>query len=136
MINECKNKMFLIDNIDRTMSCSHPDSGRMKRERIPRHCGFCLPCVIRRAALNRAKITDNSNYRDLNFISGTTAKLNLNSYLLGIEKYSQKFAFFNIQRSGPIVKDIELYVELYKRGMLELEKVLDPYRIEKQVKND
>lgn len=53
MLKECKNQSFMIENIENTMSCSHPDNGRMLGETQARHCGYCLPCVIRQAAMKK-----------------------------------------------------------------------------------
>ncbi|HFL2602744.1 TPA: hypothetical protein ACG3KG_003227 [Clostridioides difficile] len=36
-----KDKEFLKNNIINTMSCSHPDIGRMKGKTVACHCGYC-----------------------------------------------------------------------------------------------
>ncbi|MFZ4451033.1 Qat anti-phage system QueC-like protein QatC [Salibacterium aidingense] len=125
MIEECKNIGFLHDNIVNTMSCSHPDIGRMKKETESCHCGYCLPCVIRRAAIKRAGLKDPTTYRDVNFTSGPTAKMNFSSYSLGLKKQSNNYSFLRIQNSGPIYKDIDYYAFLYKRGLNELSEFLE-----------
>jgi hypothetical protein len=51
MLLECKNQNFMKEHFNNTMSCSHPDIGRMKSEKAACHCGYCLPCVIRQAAI-------------------------------------------------------------------------------------
>ncbi|MGI6427061.1 MAG: Qat anti-phage system QueC-like protein QatC [Natronincolaceae bacterium] len=127
MIFECRNKQFLINNISNTMSCSHPDVGRMQGESEPRHCGTCLPCVIRRAAIKFAGIKDETIYHDLNFLSGPTARKNLNSYLLGIEKFDDERAFLYVQMSGPLDSNILEYESLLKRGIIEMKEVLKDY---------
>ena len=127
MIAECKNKQFLIDNIVNTMSCSHPDLGRMRGESETKHCGKFFPCVIIRAAIKSAGIEDMTTYFDSNFSSGPTARMNFNSYLLGLEKFDAKKAFLDIQMSGPIDSNVELYESLLIRGMAELEGVLIDY---------
>lgn len=124
MIVSCKNLEFLKKNISNTMSCSHPDQGRMLGETRPRHCGTCFPCVIRRASIVRAGINDFTSYRDIGFSDGATARINHNSYQIGLRKFDEKYAFLSIQKSGPINSDIEKYTALYIRGMKELRKVL------------
>ncbi|PWW43428.1 MULTISPECIES: Qat anti-phage system QueC-like protein QatC [Paenibacillus] len=124
MILSCKNFEFLMNNIGDTMSCSHPDQGRMLGETHARHCGSCFPCVIRRASVLRSGYTDNTDYRDINFSSGDTAQENHKSYTIGIEKFDEKYAFLNIQRSGPLKSNINDYTELYIRGMRELKEVI------------
>lgn len=127
MVSECKNKEFLTKNITNTMSCSHPDLGRMRGESDTQHCGTCLPCIIRRAAIQSAGINDLTTYYDANFSSGPTARKNLNSYLLGLEKFDPEKAYLDIQMSGPINSNIEQYESIYKRGVAELSEVLRDY---------
>lgn len=125
MLLECKNQIFVQANLENTMSCSHPDNGRMLKEKEARHCGYCLPCVIRQAAIKRAGMKDNSSYRDDKFNDGGTAKICLNSYRLGLRKYNPKYAFMTIQLSGSIVDHIDEYTQLYMRGMDELRMYLE-----------
>ena len=125
MLVECKNQDFMISNLDHTMSCSHPDIGRMFSETEPRHCGHCLPCVIRQAALLRAGIQDNSSYRDRSFLSGPNATMIRNSYKLGLKKFKPEQAFLTIQMNGPIDCNIETYADLYIRGMQELKTYME-----------
>lgn len=120
MISLCKDLDFLKENIVNTMSCSHPDLGRLQGESQTSHCGNCLPCVIRRASIKKAGLADPTRYRDLDFTSGETARMNLSSYKLGIEKYSSKLPFLQIQKSGPITTNIDEYAQLYSEGMGEL----------------
>lgn len=127
MILECKNLCFLIDNLKNTMSCSHPDNGRMLGETEARHCGYCLPCVIRQAAIKKSGLTDYSIYRDRNFKFGCTSRTNLNSYLLGLEKFNPKYAFMTIQLNGPIINNIDKFTNLYIRGMKELKEYLEEF---------
>ena len=107
------------------MSCSHPDNGRMLKETQARHCGYCLPCVIRQAAIKKSGLHDESSYRDNKFVSGETAKMNLNSYRMGIEKFNPKYAFMTIQKSGAITENIDQFTQLYIRGMNEIMEYLE-----------
>lgn len=125
MIINCKDKEFLKNNIINTMSCSHPDIGRMKGETVACHCGYCLPCTIRRAAIKKGNIEDTTIYRDYDYNSGKTAMMSLNSYNLGISKFNPKFSFLTIQKSGPIKYRVNDFSELYKRGILELKEFLE-----------
>ena len=125
MLIECKNKEFVENNLSNTMSCSHPDNGRMLKETEARHCGYCLPCVIRQAAIKKAGMHDQSTYRDREFKIVKEARTILNSYRLGMEKCNPKYAFLTIQQSGPIEEKIEEYANLYVRGMNELKDYLE-----------
>lgn len=125
MILYCKNLRFLTENISNTMSCSHPDQGRILKETKTRHCGSCLPCVIRRASIERAGIKEITSYRDTAYTAGNVSRINHNSYQIGIKKFDERYAFLNIQKSGPITSEIEKYTDMYIRGMKELRKVLE-----------
>ncbi|XWE60011.1 7-cyano-7-deazaguanine synthase [Sporomusa sphaeroides] len=125
MLNNCKNQEFLKHNLANTMSCSHPDIGRRLKETKTRHCGYCLPCVIRQAAIKRAEFKDESYYYDNKFVQGKTAKTNLNSYRLGFERFNPKFAFMSIQKSGSIIENIDQFTQLYIRGMNEVKAYLE-----------
>lgn len=124
MIN-CKNQKLLQDNLSNTMSCSHPDNGRMLGEKQTRHCGYCWPCVIRQAAIKKANIYDESLYRDSKFNSDGISKVSFNSYQLGMEQFNSKYAFMTIQKSGPISENIDLFSQLYVRGMEEVKNYLE-----------
>lgn len=127
MILECQNMELLKENIDKTMSCSHPDAGRMFKEVEAKHCGYCLPCIVRRASIKKGIGIDKTEYRDKDFKKHKVAKENLNSYLLGIKRYNKKSAIMKIQLSGEIKEDIDLYADLYNRGIEELKAVLEDY---------
>ncbi|MCK9412628.1 MAG: 7-cyano-7-deazaguanine synthase [Prolixibacteraceae bacterium] len=128
MISECKDPGFLKANIAQTMSCSHPDLGRYTGDARPSHCGNCLPCIIRRAAIEYAYQNDDSKYRDKDF-QRTGASENLRSFKLGIRDYinSKIDIALSVQISGPIVDNIDNYSGVYDRGMNELKSFLDKY---------
>lgn len=127
MIRDCKNTALLSSLIDMTMSCSHPDAGRMHGWTESCHCGNCLPCVIRRAAILASGFEDKSIYRDKDFVDGETARTNLRSYQLGLNRYNPQKAFLDIQKSGPLDENLSEYTSLYKRGMEELRRLLEQY---------
>jgi hypothetical protein len=51
MMLKCKNKQALTEIMNFTVSC-----GKWKRQN--KQCGRCLPCLIRRASFNKAKLKD------------------------------------------------------------------------------
>lgn len=126
MVRDCLAPQFLKENIKWTMSCSHPDLGRYAGEPEPSHCGCCLPCTIRRAAIKFAEIRDNSKYRDAKYKKPEHA-LNLKSYRLGLKNYIERpmHPLMAIQQSGSITERHQDYAELYTRGMDELKNFID-----------
>lgn len=53
MVSNCANGKLLRKLAAASLSCSSPAKGRMKKRGIE-DCGYCLPCLIRRAALDAA----------------------------------------------------------------------------------
>mgnify|MGYP001510601934 FL=1 len=85
------------------------------------HCGECLPCTIRKAAIKAAGLNDATVYRhhyetEIGFES-------LQSYKLGLA--TPKDSYAAIQMSGPITDHINDYVSLYERGIKELENLIN-----------
>jgi|APEBP8051073178_1049388.scaffolds.fasta_scaffold01138_7 hypothetical protein len=56
MVVACANKELLFKLAPMSLSCAHPANARWQghKGRGIEHCGYCLPCLIRRAALNSA----------------------------------------------------------------------------------
>lgn len=120
MMRECKDGAYLNSMFHKTLSCSHPDQGRWTGEGVG-HCGECLPCTIRKAAIQRAGLTDNSIYR--HHYETPTGKEALRSYRLGLA--SPKYPLAAIQMSGPVKYRRAEFAELYEKGIKELKDYLD-----------
>lgn len=121
MMLECKNRELLKTMASSTMSCSHP-SDRYKGEKAQAdsHCGYCVPCTIRRAAFKRASINDVSLYRDVDKKS-EIARQNFRSFELGVLMKEQTKPF-EILLSGkiPDTENYKSYIDLYERGLKEI----------------
>lgn len=120
MMKTCKDKDYLNSNYQYTLSCSHPDQGRWTGDDAG-HCGECLPCTIRKAAIKAAGLNDNSTYRHrYDTVKGSEA---LKSYKLGLA--TPKNSYAAIQMSGPITERLDEYVRLYEEGIKELKNYID-----------
>ena len=104
------------------MSCSHPDVGRYEKESEPMHCGSCIPCIIRRAAIFRGLGVDETKFRDNKLNKTETAKLNKSAFLQKLRRFNKNSAILEIQKSGTIEENLEEISEMYCRGMVEIEK--------------
>src|SRR5690606_23689563 len=60
MLAEVRDKDLLKNTAALTMSCSHPEAGRYQGYSPGNHCGYCVPCIIRRASMTHANIDDAS----------------------------------------------------------------------------
>ena len=120
MILESLNEKFIKNNLINTMSCSHPDQGRWSGLSTPTHCGYCIPCSIRRASIFNAFGNDGTRYVFKKYDSPEAIK-NLNAIKVSIAKNMSKNPLFVIQQSGQITENIKEYAETYLRGLKELE---------------
>jgi 7-cyano-7-deazaguanine synthase in queuosine biosynthesis len=141
MVGECKNQAVLRAGLAQTISCSSPNKARW----VPQadrpvnytgscHCGWCVPCVIRRAAINAAGITDPTPYLLPNIgtqqLNSTKARgTDIRSFQVAIDrlKNSETRARAIIRETGPLSdfpNEIEDFVQMYLRGMREVERLI------------
>ena len=127
MLKECKNPKMLQAGIHSTMSCSRPLAGRFHGRPVGQHCGYCVPCIIRRAALKVCGLDSEPRQRDVldtNISPDEAAGFDKRAFLMAIErlqKMSRMQIASEIISTGPIQSsDIEGLVDLYVRGMGEV----------------
>ncbi|MGM0301577.1 hypothetical protein IGI66_001174 [Enterococcus sp. AZ048] len=124
MIQHCLDKNFLDQNIVNTMSCSHPVNGRWSHFKEPIHCGYCLPCTIRRASILSSDILDQTPYqfsRYQNKIGSET----LNALRISIHRNRNTNPMSRVQYSGPLPRKLPQFARVYSVGMSEIENLVD-----------
>lgn len=131
MADECRNKALLHSIISDSISCSAPQKLRYKGA-APQHCGYCVPCIIRRAAMARAYGVDSDPteyyYDRISTIRTNHASaegVQLRSFEIAINRVNTTptLAKLLIHKSGPIEGDAEYLDRLadaYLRGLLEV----------------
>ena len=129
MILECRDREFLQEVLDKTMSCSHPDVGRHRGLKKTMHCGYCLPCTIRRSAIQKGQLVDTSTYFDSSYTILPVAKQAYRTYKCALKEFDENTAFLRIQESGPIEENIDKYADLYVRGMKEMRESLEKMNV-------
>jgi len=140
MLSECQNKVLLNKLINRTISCSHSKRkgqwARKKKSDGAKNCGYCIPCLIRRASVY--------HYGELDTIE--TYGVNLDSIELKLNKTKKQFSkvptdllalinFLNkkydidrYEREISLVANIDNAEEtalMLKRGYAELRKYIE-----------
>lgn len=132
MVQECANQRLLADQVQKTMSCSSPTKGRWQRL-APGHCGYCLPCLIRRASMAHWEFPDSTKYHvDLERMVFDSLKAEgdaIRSFQLASERLRGdiKRARVLIHKSGPLPgtpEESEALAGVYVRGMAEVEDLL------------
>jgi 7-cyano-7-deazaguanine synthase in queuosine biosynthesis len=137
MAKGCADNPFLRKEAKHTMSCSSPGSRRFDpdpSQRSPKHCGRCVPCLIRRAAILEAWGADNTPYRvadlrgqvlDTNKAEGEHVR----SFQLALSRLARNpgRGRFDIHRPGPLIDHPDKFAEyevVYVTGMQEVGRLL------------
>ena len=134
MVSGCADGPFLRKVVGDSMSCSSPAKARYKGL-SPRHCGYCVPCLIRRASLKAGLgVTDPSLYTVENLHAKTLASdrvegEHVRSFQLMAQRIQTAPALAKIlvHKPGPLVdapNEIPDYADVFRRGVLEVGKLL------------
>ncbi len=130
MVTACANPGVLNDAVEHSLSCSSPAKGRWKKE-AQGHCGYCLPCLIRRASLAG---NDPTTYRvpDLTAHTLDTRQAEgqqVRSFQLAISRLARRpeLARVLIHKPGSLSDNpdrINAYADVYRRGLEEVGAIL------------
>lgn len=137
MAKNCSDQTFLQKEAAHTMSCSSPAARRYDQdpnERDPKHCGRCVPCLIRRAAIHAAWGADKTPYRipDLQAQVLNTRKAegrDVRAFQLALFRLARKpgRARYDIHRPGPLIDHPDRladYEAVYVAGLQEVGRLL------------
>lgn len=135
MVASCANQALLSRLLPDALSCASPTKGRWQGLGIE-HCGYCLPCLIRRAAIRKGLgAPDPTSYT----LSDLTARVvdtrqaegqQIRSFQLAIERLRGKpdLARLLIHKPGPLTDESpsrrSALAEVYRRGLDELATLL------------
>lgn len=137
IVEEIKDIKAFKEGAKETISCSHPCLARYDKKKPPMNCGYCYPCLIRRASMNKIGYyneTYNDNYTvskkfidEYNKIEGKASDLkavlwSLNRYLN--VKNKEEVRKLVIKTGNLDEDDIEKFIELYIKSMEELKELV------------
>jgi len=136
MATNCRNPTLLKNLATDSLSCSSPTKGRWQGRGIE-HCGYCLPCLIRRAALMAAwgLGNDPTTYTvpdlhahplDTRQAIGTQVR----SFQYAIERLRGKPQLANllIYKPGSLADEfthLDQLADVYRRGLSEVAQLID-----------
>lgn len=134
MIRDCKDFQFLQELLPQTMSCSSPAKARWEKH-APRHCGYCMPCLIRRASIlfGLEQSSDATEYgvelngSILNSKKAEGEHVRAAKTTIAKLQANPKYARLAIFKSGPLTDvggQLEDYVAVYENGMNEIAELL------------
>jgi hypothetical protein len=140
MVADCANKKLLQTLVPHSLSCSSPSKGRWQK--LPaQHCGYCLPCLIRRAALEKGlgKGADKTTYtmsdltkRPLNSVEAEGKQIRSFQYAIHRLSARPRLATTLIHLSGSLSDETPeqqtALAAVYGRGLGEVEQILKGVR--------
>ena len=130
MVKACAETDVLKGIVDRSLSCSSPAKGRWKG-RPQGHCGYCLPCLIRRASLLGDDPTSyglddlRKGALDTTHAEGQQVR----SFQLAARRVAKRreLARVLIHKPGPLTDypdRLDSYADVYVRGVAEVDQLL------------
>ena len=140
MVATCANSSLLRRLVPASLSCASPSKGRWQRHGT-QHCGYCLPCLIRRAALMKGLrpdpdpttyTVDDLTARTLN--TRQSDGVQIRSFQLAIERLHARpeLAPILIHKPGPLSDESPIrqaaIAEVYQRGLEEVAALLGGVR--------
>ena len=133
MLRECANAGLVRRHVGGTISCSSVTKARWLGL-APGQCGFCVPCLIRRAAIVSAFGVDPTPYtiadlRAQPLNSKSAEGMHVRSFQMMARRLVQRPALARIlvHKSGPLSDypdpDIAEYADVLRRGIEEVDTV-------------
>lgn len=135
MAAECKNSSLLKQLSTISLSCSAPAKGRFEGRGIE-HCGYCLPCLIRRASLETAWGVGNdkttytlSDLRVRNLDTNLEEGVQIRSFQYSIARLKKQpeLAKILIHKPGSLADEtanLDQLAGVYLRGLMEVDQLI------------
>lgn len=135
MVEGCQDPAVLKQLVTASLSCSSPAKARWAGQPT-QHCGFCLPCLIRRASLKKGlQGPDPTTYTLADLLSNplNASKAEgsqVRSFQMAIQRLRVRpqLADLLIHKPGPLAHESEerqqRLAQVYLRGMLEVDELL------------
>lgn len=125
-VTQCRNLSLLESLIPRTVSCSHATRRQEWKRKRSLNCGYCVPCLFRRASIHAAGLDSGKDYGidvcsdELTVDSGAMSADDLRAVVSGLRRFktatSIRKAITGVAPSEPV----DAYVNLVQRGLAEL----------------
>jgi len=133
MLLNCREQKVLRRITLLSMSCAHSETARWEKRNPGTHCGYCVPCLIRRASTTAAKIPDAQYAVDVLTSPPPHHRKkgsDLRAILIALERFhtrTKRGTMFDVLSAGALPPDdILTYRDAYCRGMEELSALLRP----------
>ena len=121
MLADSKDQDTLFKYARATLSCAHPEAPRYaKREQG--NCGYCFPCLIRRASMHHVGLDDPSDYAfDVLNEAGEMEQDRGADFRALVRALNRAAAPLDVLRNGPVrPDDLTAFAGVYARGRAEI----------------
>lgn len=121
------NQALLREIAPLSMSCSHPEQGRFRGLTPGNHCGYCVPCIVRRASMKAASVPDavyDVDVRRSDAALTEETRRDLRAFQIALARLrgaKSSQTLFDVLSTGPLPpEDAGDYAAVYRRGMEEI----------------
>jgi hypothetical protein len=126
MLGKCANPRLVEPGLAATVSCSHPGAARFAGRSPNVHCGYCVPCLVRRAAAASTGLSDPTDYiaDDLSRPLGGDRGSDLRALSMALDRYAKEPPeLMDVLVSGPLPgsdEELGAYLDVFRRGLDEV----------------
>ena len=117
----CQDQETLKKLAHRTLSCAHPEAPRYAK--LPQgNCGYCFPCLIRRAAMHQVGLDDPVHYAiDALHNEAMLTGARGNDLRALVRSLATKSRSVDVLRNGPVpAAEVDAFAGVYQRGRDEI----------------
>jgi hypothetical protein len=125
-VTQCRNLSLLMSLIPRTVSCSHATRRQNWKRKSAPNCGYCFPCLCRRASVHAAGLDSGKDYgidvcsNELTVDSSATSADDLRAVTSGLMRFKTDASIRKAIAGVAPAKPLDAYVNLVQRGLTEL----------------
>lgn len=125
-VTQCRDLELLSGLVSLTVSCSHGSRRQNWARKKATNCGYCVPCLFRRAALHAANLDSGKDYGidvcadELMVDSEGISADDLRAVTSGLRHFDTDASIRKAITSVALVQPINEYVDLVQRGLNEL----------------
>ena len=125
-VTQCRNLSLLKSLIPRTVSCSHATRRQNWKRKSAPNCGYCFPCLCRRASVHAAGLDSGEDYgidvcsNELTVDSSAMSADDLRAVTSGLRRFNTDTSIRKAITGVAPAEPLDAYVNLVQRGLTEL----------------
>jgi len=125
-VMECRNLSFLSALASKTVSCSHGTRRQEWKRKNTANCGYCVPCLFRRASLHTAQLDSGKEYGidvcsdELTVTSHLISADDIRALTSGLRQFTTDAHIRRAITAVARVEPLDEYLALVNRGLAEI----------------